>query len=426
MRVLQRFILFICLLLPTLVLATHGGGDNGGDFWVDGPAEVQPGVDRNIPDVSIDKFGRSIYVWYAFGSVGGDRNDVFLRRFDAAGEPLKDPVMVNTSTEDDQFFARVAVSEDGSFLVVWQSDEPDSEVNVDRKFVRSQAFDADANPVGSELLVNTLLTGEAVDISADVAALKGGGYVVVWRSRKSAGDDDWLGVQARLIGANGAALGAQFQANSLVGKSENYPAVTGLADGGFLVVWTTPEVHGRKFKADGTPVGDDFQINTFTTGAEAETDVVLGFGDQLLVVWKDSEENVEETEIRGRFFNQNLAAQGSDFRINTFTAGAQNHVKAGDYGSAGFFVVWESVGSAGSDVNAQSIQGRIVTGSDQFHGAQFQLNAWITGAQQLPGIGGRDGNIAIAWRSPGNVETDKAVIVGQIWSLCGIYCDGFE
>jgi hypothetical protein len=309
MRVLQRFILFICLLLPTLVLATHGGGDNGGDFWVDGPAEVQPGVDRNIPDVSIDKFGRSIYVWYAFGSVGGDRNDVFLRRFDAAGEPLKDPVMVNTSTEDDQFFARVAVSEDGSFLVVWQSDEPDSEVNVDRKFVRSQAFDADANPVGSELLVNTLLTGEAVDISADVAALKGGGYVVVW---------------------------------------------------------TTPEVHGRKFKADGTPVGDDFQINTFTTGAEAETDVVLGFGDQLLVVWKDS------------------------------------------------------------DVNAQSIQGRIVTGSDQFHGAQFQLNAWITGAQQLPGIGGRDGNIAIAWRSPGNVETDKAVIVGQIWSLCGIYCDGFE
>ncbi len=143
MQDLQRFILLICLLLPSMVLATHAGGDNGGDFWVDGPAKVQPGINRNIPDVSIDKFGRSIYVWYAFGSVGGDRSDVFLRRFDAAGEPLKDPVMVNTSTEDDQFFAREAVSEDGSFLVVWQSDEPDSEVNVDRKFVRSQALAAD-------------------------------------------------------------------------------------------------------------------------------------------------------------------------------------------------------------------------------------------------------------------------------------------
>lgn len=423
MRLLKKSVIIICLLFPIPALAVHGGGDNGGDIWVDGPEEVQPGVDSNHPDAAMDKFGRSIYVWSAFGS---DRNDIYLRRFDATGKPLKDPVLINTFIEDDQFFPRVAVSEDGSFLVVWQSDEPDSDVNVDRKFVRCQAFDADANPVGSELLVNTLLTGEAVDINADVAALKGGGYVLVWRSRKSPGPDPNMSIQARLVGANGAAQGGQYQVNSLLGKSEKDPTVTELADGGFLVVWTDPEVHGRRFTADGNPVGDDFQINTFTTGAEAEPDAVLGLNGQVLVVWKDAEEAGDDREIRGRLFRQNLTAQGSDFRINTFTTGVQDNVKAGDYGLFGFFVVWESEGGVGNDIDFRSIQGRIVTGNDQFNGSQFQLNVWTAGGQQHPGIGGRDGNIAVAWRSAGNADTNKAVIVGQIWSVCGIYCDSFE
>jgi len=422
MKLLQQSALLICLLQPISTLANHAGGDNGGDIWVDGPKEKQPGA-GSFPDAAMDKFGRSIYVWHAFGT---ERNDVYLRRFDDTGKPLKDPVMVNTFTDDDQSFPRLAINEDGSFLVVWQSEEFDSEANTARKFVRSQAFDADAMPLGPELQVSTLLTGEAVDINADVAALKGGDYVVVWRSRKSPGADINMSIQARLIGGNGAAMGGQFQANSTPGNSENYPTVTELADGGFLVVWTTPEVQARRFSADGTPVGDDFQINTFTTGTEAEPDAVTALDGRVMVVWKDTEEAGDDREIRGRLFSQNLTPKGSDFRINTFTVGVQDNVKAGDYGSIGFFVVWESEGGVGNDLSSRSIQGRIVTGNDQFNGRQFQLNVWTAGAQNHPGIGGRDGNIAVIWRSAGNEVVNGAVITGQIWSLCGIFCDGFE
>jgi len=425
MQILKRSSLIMVLLLPVPALATHAGGDNRGEIWIDGPADVQPGVGPQLPDVAVDSQGRSINVWYSFLG-GSTRHDVFLRRFDAAGNPLADPVMVNTFTDDDQFFPRVAVSEDDSFLVVWQSDEPDSDVNVDRKFVRSQAFDADANPVGPELLVNTLLTGEATDINADVAALKGGGYAIVWRSRKSPGADDKMSIQARLIGANGAALGGQFQANSTLGESEDHPAVTELADGGFLVVWSRPEVHGRRFTDNGTAVGSDFQINTLTAGSEWEPDASLGPDGRVLVVWTDDEDG-DDGEIRGRFFNQNMAAQGADFRINTFSAGAQGHVRTAAYGPAGFFVVWESIGSSGDDNDDYSVQGRIVTGGDQFTGSQFQLNVWTDARQRTPGIGGRGDNVAVTWRSSsGNAETTAVIIVGQQWSLCGIFCDGFE
>ena len=419
----RRFAHLLCLLLPVTAMATHSGGDNGGDIWVDGDADVQPGTGPQHPDAGMDSSGLSVFVWAAFTS---ERNDVFLRRFDRTGTPLKDPVMVNTSTEDDQFFPRVAVSADGSFLVVWQSDEPDSEVNVDRKFVRSQAFDADATPLEPELLVNTLLTGEATDISADVAALKGGGYVVVWRSRKSAGDDDWLGIQARFVNADGSAKGGQFQVNSLVGESENYPAVTALENGGFLAVWTQDGVFGRGFMANGSPVADEFQINSSTIGRKTETDVVLGQDGRVLVVWRDEEEGDTDREIRGRFLSQNLTGQGNDFRINTFTDGVQGKAQVGDYGPAGFFVVWESDGSVGGDADSSSIQGRIVTDADQFNGAQFQVNVWTPSTQVTPAIGGRDGEIAVAWRSASFEDESGAVIVGQTWSICGIYCDGFE
>jgi len=67
-----------------------------------------------------------------------------------------------------------------------------------------------------------------------------------------------------------------------------------------------------------------------------------------------------------------------------------------------------------------------VTGSDQFTGAQFQLNIWTEGRQRFPGIGGRDGKIAVAWESNEFRDDAGAVIVGETWSICGIFCDGFE
>jgi hypothetical protein len=390
---------------------------------VDGPADVQPGSDPNHPDAVIDNSGRSIFVWD--GTPSDTRKEIFLRILPADGSEPDAPVQVNTFVEKAQHFPRVAVSGDGTFLVLWQSDEPDPNVIVDRKWVRSQAFDADGVPVGIEKMLSMHSTGEANEVNADVAALRDGGYVVVWRSRPSDGTGVW-NIWARRVGADGVPLADQFVANSTEDEHENFPAVTELADGGFLVVWTTPQVHGRRFTANGNPVGDDFQINTFTTGTESETDVVLHEDGRVLVIWKDGEESGDSTEIRGRLFSPELVAQGVDFRINTLVTGVQNRPRVADYGRGGFFVVWESAVSAGNDNESQSIEGRIVTGSNKFAGSEFQVNDWITGDQQFPGIGGKNDRIAVGWHSKSNPDTTNNVINGQFWSICGIFCDGFE
>lgn len=88
-------------------------------------------------DVAIDSSGRSIFVWDSFIST---RSEIYLRLFDANHSPLGNPVLVNTLVESDQDRPSLAVSSENSFIVTWQSIEPEPNAGGFTKWVRSQAF----------------------------------------------------------------------------------------------------------------------------------------------------------------------------------------------------------------------------------------------------------------------------------------------
>ena len=421
---LIKLIILICLLIsfPTLAAPV---GEPAGEIWIDGPEDKQPAINPGHPDAAVDHLGRSIFVWDGNPAINGG-NDIYLRIFDSGSNPLGDPVRINTLLQYNQDHPRIAVSSDGSFLVIWQSNEPFEDGANERRAVRSQAFDANAQPVGTEQLLNTLSTNGTTSIRADVAALRDGGYVVAWQSGNTYGDDANTSIQARRVDALGEPVAEQFQVNSITGNDQRGGAVTELADGGFLVVWRIPNLRGRRFAADGTPVGEGFQINTLNLDDEFEPDAVLHEDGRVLVVWKDDDEPLNNWEIRGRPYSQSLVAQGADFRINTLVSGAQENPRVAAYEQGGFFVVWDSAVSAGDDNDPTSVEGRIVTGRDQFAGPQFQLNEWIEGNQIFPGIGGKNGRIAVAWDSPSGPDSPGSAILGQFWYICGIFCDGFE
>ena len=413
----SRRLLILCfgtMLLCNIVTA-NPGGDGGIEIWVDGPADVQLPSSATFPDVATDPQGRSIYVWTVFGS-DGSRNGIFIRRFDTQGNPLANPTQVNTLTDDDQTTPRIAVSPDGTFLVIWQSDESGT-------WVRGQAFGADGQPVGDEQLLNDISTGINTEVDADVAALTGGGYVVVWEMEDAAGNDTGRHIQARLVDANGLPNGASFVANSTIGEGEVDPAVTELDDGGFFIVWSNGGIVGRRFNSTAVPQGDDGQLNTNDEGSETDPDLARNTDGRILLVWADS---AAPGDVQGRMFNPGMNPLGNDFPLNTLTEGNQRPVRAGNYGSLGFLVAWESSVSAGNDVDT-SIQGRTVTGNNQFAGPQFQLNVYTTGGQQFPAVGGLGEVVSVSWRSGSYIDQPtNDVIVGQRWAVCGIFCDSFE
>src|SRR5262245_6893633 len=105
---------------------------------------------------------------------------------------------------------------------------------------------------GTEKLVNTTTIGD--QFNSEVAALTGGGFVVVWTDN-SAGTDS--AIRAQRYDAVGNPVGAEMLiAPSIPGNDLDLPSVTGLADGGFYVTWTqnagvNNEIRGSVYDANG-------------------------------------------------------------------------------------------------------------------------------------------------------------------------------
>lgn len=115
---------------------------------------------------------------------------------------------------------------------------------------------------GSNQVANSDTAGEQHSVS--VAALQGGGYVVVWQSGAPSS------IQAQIYGADGMTVGDQMQVSDpLNGAWQQAPRVVGLDTGGFAVSWFgvtdtsgSDEIHAAVFGADGSTVKADFVANT--------------------------------------------------------------------------------------------------------------------------------------------------------------------
>jgi len=77
-----------------------------------------------------------------------------------------------------------------------------------------------------------------------VAALKEGGFVVVWQSLLT--DKSYLGIYGQRFDSMGQKLGSEFLINTKLADSQKEPAVTGLADGGFVVSWVAEYQDGNQ------------------------------------------------------------------------------------------------------------------------------------------------------------------------------------
>ncbi len=425
----------VLALLGTTAAIAGSEIEAGPELWIDGPDNVEPGTSRNFPDVAVDNNGRRIHVWIAYGEVS--RGDVFVRRFDAEGNPLEDPRLVNTTTDDDQWRTRVAAASDGSFLVIFDSNEPLPGGGADRDVVRSQAYDADGNEEASgEQLLSTLLPA-ALSLNIDVAALRSSdgspaGYVAVWMSNASSGNDTGLGIEGCLVSSTGVPS-AQFQVPSDPDGGQIEPSVTELADGGFLVTWIeSSQVWGRRFNSAGGPVGNDFVISTSFVAQKLENDAAIGWDGRVLVTWSEQEDNggTNAREIYARLFDADLNPLGPDFRVNTVLDDDQTEPRIADLGPKGFLVFWESQVASGPDLTG-SIESRIVTGPNEFGSPQTQFNIWDNGGGQgAMGAHGWYGRAAANWRTPtieiapDVVQNDDAIL-GRDVEHC-MFCDDFE
>ncbi|MEH6633732.1 MAG: type I secretion C-terminal target domain-containing protein, partial [Halopseudomonas aestusnigri] len=102
------------------------------------------------------------------------------------------------------------------------------------------------------------------------------------------------------------------------------PSVSSLPYGGFVVTWQAVnlgedeyDIYGRVYKADGTPQGEEFIVNSEIQGDQVEPSVTgLTLGG-FVVVWDSYGQDGSGEGVFGQMYNANGIEQGSEFLVSS-------------------------------------------------------------------------------------------------------------
>ncbi|MEO1370152.1 MAG: SdrD B-like domain-containing protein, partial [Acidobacteriota bacterium] len=156
----------------------------------------------------------------------------------------------------------------------------------------------------------------------------------------------------------------------LAGTSgDRKPEIAARGDGDFIVTWETfrssdadgdeRSVQALRFASDGTPQGQTFQVNSYTTGDQDNAAVAVLEDGSAFVVWEtESDDSEPDFAIRGAFVDASGAFIGAELQINDVTAGNQVVPRIATDGQRRFLVTWESGSSPGTDTSL-SVQARL-------------------------------------------------------------------
>jgi hypothetical protein len=141
------------------------------------------------------------------------------------------------------------------------------------------------------------------------------------------------------------------------------PAVAVAPDGHFVVVWASTGyyrasqdgddsgVFGRRFDANGQPLGDEFQVNTYTKDSQSEPRVAMEALGNFVVTWASGGYYGSGADVIAQHFAGDGTRLAGELQVNTYTTGRQRLPAIAGDGTGGFVGAWQSDGSraAGQD-----------------------------------------------------------------------------
>jgi len=259
---------------------------------------------------------------------------------------------------------------------------------------------AQVGPLGPEFRVNTYTTD--TQYSPAVASDAAGNFIVVWTSLGQDGSS--YGVFGQRYASSGTPLGAEFRVNAYTTGAQGYPSVAADPSGNFVVVWqslgqdgSAYGIFGQRYASSGAPQGPEFRVNTYTTSYQRGPSVAADSSGNFVVVWQSLGQDGSAYGIFGQRYSSAGAPQGPEFRVNTYTANEQASSSIASDPSGSFVVVW---GSALQDGSSGGAFGQRYASSGATLGPEFRVNTYTTNVQERPAVASdAAGNFFVAWTS---------------------------
>ena len=177
----------------------------------------------------------------------------------------------------------------------------------------------------AEFQVNTHTSNEQKN--AAIAMDEAGNFVVVWSSYLQDGSSN--GIFGRLFDPNCGQLGEEFQLNTTSSGNQTEPAVAMDAAAGFVATWQGPglneedreDIFVQQFDPDGLPIGEEFRVNSLVDDQQRFPCVAFTNNGTFIVVWESSNTPLEgDKAICGQLYDSNGMESGAEFLVNAESA----------------------------------------------------------------------------------------------------------
>ena len=301
---------------------------------------------QQLPAIAMNEVGQFVIVWRSL-----DQDDsqfgIFAQRFDAQGMRLGNEFQVNTLTAGNQISPVAAMDDAGNFVISWSSRERDGHA-MD---VLAQRFDAQGARVGPEFPVNHVTRDSQLDPA--IAMDGAGNFVISWSSRGQ--DGDAMGVFAQRFNAQGARVGPEFPVNTSRAGSQQGSAVSMDKSGNYVISWSSRDqdgsdwnIDGQRFDAQGTPLGGEFQVNTHTHDSQQLPVNAINQAGHGVIAWCSRHQDGTGMGIFAQRFDAAGMPLGDEFQVNRFTTSEQASPSIAMNETGHIVVAWHSQGQDGS------------------------------------------------------------------------------
>jgi hypothetical protein len=302
---------------------------------------------QKSPFIAMDNDGDFIITWESLNQ-DGNGYGIYAQRYNSLGNAQGAEFKINSYTTADQRFPSVDMDNNGAFIITWQSNGQDGS----GEGIYAQRYNALGVAQGIEFRVNSDTTNS--QRNAVIAMDNDGDFVITWQSENLLIPN--YGIYAQRYSAAGIVQGPQVTVSSVANVFPMLPDIAIDSDGNFVITWqrvTTDgiksDVYARRYSSIGNSIGSEFRVNTYTTNTQSGPFIAMDSDGDFVISWGSDGQDGSSYGIYAQQYNTSGVAQGTEFRVNTFTSGQQWVYSIDTNGDEGFIISWISDGQDGSN-----------------------------------------------------------------------------
>ena len=292
-------------------------------------------IDQLSPAISVNQDLNFVIAWVErkFNTW-----NVYAQRFSSDGTALGNNFKVNDDdgTENKSHIS-VSIDSCANFVIIWADHRND---NWD---IYSQHFSNEGTALGDNVKINDDSGNSAQQWPASICD-KSGNLVVSWADTRN---NNGREIFAQRFLPDGTPLGNNFKVNTdLYGNNHIFPNLAMDANSNFIIVWDDnrngyPDIYAQRYLADGTAIDDNFRINNDVPNtAQRDPSVTSDSAGNFIVCWDDN--RLDYHDVFARRFSNDGAALDDDFIVNDdFTNDSQFNAVVSSDVSGNFFICWE-------------------------------------------------------------------------------------